>query len=169
MASVSEHHSLGSVAHRLGEIRVVARAVFAAHAVALNIRLVHHIEAELIAHIIELFAVGVVAGAYGVDVCLFHQVKILLISEIGHGPAVIGVKIVTVNALDDDLLPVDVEHIAFDLGFAEADFYCLGGEYLSALLEHDDELIEVGRLRAPGESVLLDIFIVKHGFAALCD
>ena len=74
VAAVAQHHAAGAVLHRGAELRIVARAVFAAHAVAFDIRLVHHIETQLVAQLIEQLRIRIMARADRVDIRAFHQI-----------------------------------------------------------------------------------------------
>ena len=68
------------------------------------VRLVHDIEAVLIAELVELGCIGIMAGAYGVHVMGLHQRQIpvhLLRAddESGHGIAVVAVHAVKLDVL----------------------------------------------------------------------
>ena len=124
---------------------------------AFNICLVHNVEAELVTHIIENLGIGIVACSDSVDVCLLHQMQVLIISLKRHCPAVVGIKIVAVNTLDDNPLAVHIKNAVFDFNSLEADFYALDGKHLSARAKSNDELVEIGFFRRP----CTDIFFNK--------
>ena len=168
MAPVTQHHAPCPVLNGLLEFGVVAGAVLAAHAVALDIGFVHHIEAQLVAKLIEYLGVGVVARTNGVDIGAFHHVEILIISLAGHCPAVVGVKVMPVDALDNDALAVDEQHVAFYLYLFEADADALRAECFSAAFEGNYELVEIRLLGRPALDVLLDVGESEHGLAARC-
>ena len=121
MASVTEHHSFRSVFNCFTEFKVITGAVFAAYAVAFNVRFVHNVKTELVTKFIEKLCVGIMACADCIYVGTLHQMKVLIISFGGHVPAVVGVKIVAVNALDDNSFAVHIEHVALDFHLSETD------------------------------------------------
>ena len=58
--------------------------------------------------------------------------QVLIISFKGNGPAVVGVEIMTVDALDDNPLAVHIKNAFLDFHSLETDFYALDRKNLSA-------------------------------------
>ena len=127
--------------------RKIALVVFAEavhHAVHLDIALINDIQAELIAQLVEIRAVGVVAGAHGVDIVLFHQAQVAQHLVIGHGKAVHGRAVVAVRTAELDGLSVELDDAVFDGHLAHAHG---GGEFFH--LSFQRQVIKVRRLGVP--------------------
>ena len=74
---VAIYHTL--VTDQVGclEVRPLGkRSIFVAHSVRLYVAFVNHIEAVLVAQVVPHRVIGVMAGAYGVDVELFHYADV---------------------------------------------------------------------------------------------
>ena len=125
MTSVTEHHHLGSVDNCGGPKRIVAGDVLPADAVTFNVALVHNIKSKLVTKLVKERIVGIMACSDSVDISLFHKVEILIIPLPRHSPAVVGIKIVTVNTLDNDLLTVYIIYVSDYFNTLEADPYLL--------------------------------------------
>jgi len=66
--------------------------------------------------------VGVVGGADGVDVELFHEFEILAHEGLGDVVAGFGIVVMTVDSFDQDGFAIDEELAVFDFGGFEANF-----------------------------------------------
>ena len=137
---LKRHHiALLTLEVGLGIIVATGQRLLAiAHAVALDIGLGRQIEAVLVAEVVPAGIVGIVAGAYGVDIQIFHDLDILDHALYGDDVTAIGIEFMTIGALDKDRLSVDEQLAALDLDMTEA--YALGNhlEHLGALLQGDE-------------------------------
>ena len=100
--------------HVLGDEVIVGLVVFPVlehHAVALQVSLADQVEAVVVAHAGEQRRVGIVAGADGVDVVLFHQHQVSQHMVFVHRRAHHRVAVVAVDAPELHLLAVDVHHL----------------------------------------------------------
>ena len=79
------------------------------------------VQAEFVADIVEARVIGVVAGAYGVEVVALHHQGIFQHIFVGHSFAVFLVVIVAVGPFDVNHLAVDQQFAVFDFHFAETD------------------------------------------------
>ena len=114
------------------------------HTVGLDVGLVDDVEAVLIAQGGEAGIIGVVAGADAVDIVPLHDHEVADHVLHGGGGAENGVAVVAVDALELDLLAVEVQHAVPDLDGTEAH---LQGNRLAAA--GNEEGVEVGLLVAP--------------------
>ena len=125
VTSVTEHHHLGSVDNCGGPKRIVAGDILPADAVTFNVALVHNIKSKLVTKLVKERIVGIMACSDSVDISLLHKVEILIIPLPRHSPAVVGIKIVTVNTLDNDLLTVYIIYVSDYFNTLEAYPYLL--------------------------------------------
>ncbi|OQC24439.1 MAG: hypothetical protein BWX70_02625 [Verrucomicrobia bacterium ADurb.Bin070] len=122
MVLVALNHA-GLAVHRgFAETGVADRVARVAEAMCLEVGLVHHVNPVLIAQVIPARVVGIVAGAYGVDVVALHQQDVFHHAAVRHGIAAVGVHLVAVDAADQDRLAVqqDLAAARFDLAEAHA-------------------------------------------------
>ena len=111
-------HGAGAVHHAVPPFRQAARHVpggfHRAHllpgAVALQVGLVDHIDAVLVAQLVPEGLVGVVAGAHRVDVVAAEGLHGAVHILGADGAAGGGVPLVAVDAVEDDPLPVQLHH-----------------------------------------------------------
>ena len=89
-----------------------------------------------------------------VDVRLLHKVEILIIPLPRHSPAVIGIKIVTVYALDNDLLTVYIIYVSDYFNTLEADPYLLFHSTAIALVKADRQRVKLRSFGAPSAAIL---------------
>ena len=94
--------------------------------VTLDIGLVDYVKAIFVAEVIPVRHVGVVAGAYGVDVILLHQFDVLHHAFAADHAARVGVELVAVHALKRHGLPIDKQLAAAHVHFAETHFLTNG-------------------------------------------
>ena len=112
MVEVALHQRLRTVNVSLLPSSVVTHFfVGIAIAVGFLIGLVHHVEAPAVAQLVEVFAVGIVAGAQEVDVRLLHQCDILFVGGIVDIAARHGMVIVTIHTTQLHVLAVNLKHL----------------------------------------------------------
>ncbi len=120
------------------------------HAVGLQIRLIHHIEAEPIAQAIEVGVIGIVGAAHCVEVVPLHQQQIPLHGGAIDGIAFGGVVFVTVGTANKQRLTIDPQQAATDLHSPKAHIIGFALDSLALLVEQGQgQAIEVRRLGAP--------------------
>ncbi|MNC41666.1 hypothetical protein D3C75_904410 [compost metagenome] len=90
------------------------------HTVAFQIRLVHHIEAVLVAQVEEPGIIGIVGGADGVDIMRFHHIQVLDHVVQRDGLPKLRMGVMTVHTLQLDRFAVHGEDPVLDLHFLEA-------------------------------------------------
>ena len=78
-------------------------------AVGLEVRLGHHHETDLVAHLVEARVVGVVGGPHRVDVVPLHELQIAAHPVHADGPAPVVVVVVAVDAAHLDVRAVEQE------------------------------------------------------------
>ena len=155
VVAVAQHHALNAVhVGRLPGGGVGKTEIVFPVLVAFEVGLVHAIEAVVVEHGVHLCLAGVVAGAHGVHVGLFHHDNVF--EHGGHvdGTAVHGVRVLEVRATEEYALAVDGHLVVLNLHGAEAVFcgkchffFAVGGE-----LRHFHG-VEVGRFGRPGQEV----------------
>ena len=108
-----------------------------AYAVGFDIRFGNQIKAHLAAHLGEPGGVGIVAGAHGVDVVLFHQDQILPGLLPADGVAGHGVAVVAVYPAKTDGHAVELHHASPHGDLPDAhllgDHFLRGGEQQGVL------------------------------------
>ena len=165
MAAVAQHHALGPVDHGVAPLLAVARDVFAPDAMAFHIAFVHHVKAHLVAQLIKIGIVRIMARADSVYVGLLHQRQIANVRLFGNGPSVVGIEIVSVDALEDHLLPVDIQNVSANLHALEADPDLFLAQEAFRTGRQDGQRIEVRCLGRPWQDV--GHFVAcPHGIAA---
>ena len=116
----------------------------------LDVRLVDHVQAVLVAQVVEPRIVGIVGTAHGVHVMLLHQVEVATHRLLRQRPAVVGVELVAVHPEDRDGLAVDQQLVVAHLHRTEAD--ALGphlGHRSVGRAQRDDGAVELGRFVVP--------------------
>ena len=88
--------------------------------VALDVRLVDHVEPEFVTQVVELLGVRVVGRAHGVDVVALHHQQVGADVVDGDRPPVVGMDLVAVHAVDHHGDAVDQELVADHLDTPEA-------------------------------------------------
>ena len=121
VTAVAQNHAARTVYDCLAPGLRAAGHAFAAHAVTFHVALIHDIKTHLIAQVVKPRRIGIVTGADGVDICLLHQQQILIDPLFGNIPRRIRIEIVTVDALEYKTLIVEIQDVAADLYFFEAD------------------------------------------------
>ena len=116
---------------------------------SLQVRLVHHVEAQPVAQAIELGVVGIVGAAHRVEVVPLHQQQILLHVGRRHRVSRGGMVLVAVGAADQQGLAVDPQQAATDLHRTKA--HVISPLSMGALLVQQGrgQTIKMGRLGAP--------------------
>ena len=150
MVLVAQHHAPVALHVRLCISRHLGQRVFVvAHAVRLDVGLVHDIDAVAVAQLVPLRVVGIVARAYGVDIHLFHDADVLDHPFAAYHIAADGIHLVAVGALDQHGLPVHEQLCVPDLHGTEAHGLRHGLGHAPAVRHGDLERIEVRGLGRP--------------------
>ena len=116
---------------------------------ALQIRFGDEIEAEFVGKIIEVRVVRLVGSTNGVDVALLHPDHVGTHSLVRHGPAGVGVVLVSVHTVYDDRLAVHQHVGTTELNTVEADL--LADVLLSGVENHS---VKSGCLSGPQVEVI---------------
>ena len=125
---IPNHHPLHPIEHRRCEGVLAAYHVVVP--VALDIRLVDNVQAQLIRHLVEIGVIGIVRGPDGIEIILFHQSQILEDFIEADGLSTCGTMIVSIHSLNQQGLAVDQKLSVGDFDVAESDgaivhiFYC---------------------------------------------
>ena len=146
---------LGIIAQRTTLIQLVV------HAVRLDISLVVHVEAILVAKLIEASVLRIVAKAHGIEVIALHQLKVLSHQLFADIMPSLWIMLVDIDALKLDWLPVEEQYrvrlaigrfliklLHLDATETNTEGNDLQG-FASLLLHTHQELVEVGVLRTP--------------------
>ena len=113
MVVVALHQRFGTVHMSVFPGRVLAHLMIGiAVAVSLLVGLVHHVDAPAVAELVEVLAVGIVAGAQKVDVGLLHECDVLFVGGIVHVAPRAGMVVVTIDAAQLHVLAVDLKDLA---------------------------------------------------------
>ena len=126
MVFIPLEHTVCPVKHSAQPLRPVAgkRALRSVRplprAVRLQVRLVDHIKAVLVAQVIPFRAVGIMAGAHGVDIVLLHGPHIAHHILHRYGSARAAVPLMAVHALEHDAPAVEQHQAVPQLKPAEA-------------------------------------------------
>ncbi len=123
--------------------------VLIAHAVRLDICLGHQIDAIAVAEVIPARVIGIVAGAYGVDVELLHAAYVLNHTFHRHHISAVGVKFVAVGTLDENGQTVDKQLTVLDFDVAKTDIDTYYLRLTLARSESGGERVESRRLGRP--------------------
>ena len=116
--AVAADHAGDARHDRVGVTRVVTQA--GVPTVALDVRLVHYVEAQFIAQVEKPRVVGIVRTAHRVHVVLLHQHDVGTHVVNRHGLAALGMMVVPVDTTDHDPPTVDEEVAVDDLDPSEA-------------------------------------------------
>ena len=174
VVAVAFVHVVDAVEHGLYPVLALGQAVIAiALGVRLDVGLVPHIEAVLVAQLIPVFIVGVVACAHGVDAHLLHHLDVVHHLIAGHVLTPLGAMLVAVDAADGHGLAVDAELLDADDGVLEGVFLLQDGHIAEShfaadtlddaaggVLQSDDEGVEIGGLGGPGMHLAHGTFFV---------
>ena len=157
MVPVGQDHPFHPVHDGRGPRRVVAGDVAAADPVGLQVALVDHVEAQLVAQVVEPLRVRVVGAPDRVDVQPLGRQQVLPVAVLGDGPAVVGVEVVPVDPVERDRGPVD-EQLA--VGDPQGPDPGADPQHLAGLgrrlpagrrgAQQGHHLVEVRGLRSPG-------------------
>ncbi len=133
-------------------------AVFRNHipgAVGLEVRLVDHVDAVLVAQLVHARIVGIVRHAKRVDVQPLHEKHVFFHALVGHHVAQIRIDLVAVDAPELDGLVVYViarepRRVLLELHLAEADLVALVLHHrASGILEGQNQRVQVGLFTRP--------------------
>ena len=110
-----------------------------------DVGFVNQVDAIPVAQIVPARVVGVVAGAHGVDVELFHQLNVLDHGLHSDRVARVGIVLVPVHASEQNRHAVDVYLPVFDLDLPEADLAALDFQNVAGrVLQRDQQCVQVG-------------------------
>ena len=96
---------------------------FVSHAVRFQISLSYDINTVLIAQVVPEIVVRVMAGTYGIDVELFHDLNILNHTLAGYIRSAVGIHLMTVGTFYQNRLTIDQNLCIFQFYLTETDFY----------------------------------------------
>ena len=119
--------------------------------VTLHVGLGQHVEAVLVAKVVEHRIVGIVARAHGIDVQALHGLDVLFNLSRCDGTAVDGREVVAVHTMKHHALAVDGQRaVAADFHPAETHLAASAVDDITVLvLQRQHQVIEVGCLGAP--------------------
>ena len=123
--AVAKHHAHGAVnilcGPRGSESDAGGSAVFPVE-MAFNVGLIHAVETIIVKHGVHLGLARIMTGAHGVDIGLFHHLDVFQHGRHVNGTAVDGVRVLRVDAFEQNGLAVDVDFIAANGNMAETIF-----------------------------------------------
>ena len=120
------------------------------HAVTFQVAFVNDVQAVVVAQVEEPRIVGVMRGANGVQVVLFHQQNIGPHGGERHGFAGLRMMVVAVGPFDFYGRAVDQENAVFDLDFPEAHFAGGGFEHFACgVLDCQEQSVQMRRFSRP--------------------
>ena len=120
----------------LGKCLVLGEGFFAvAHAMRFEVGLSGEVDTILVAEVVPTGIVGIVAGTYGIDIELLHDLDVLNHALHGYDVTTIGIELMTIGTLDEDGLAVNEQLASLDFDMAEADLLANGLEGLTTLLQ----------------------------------
>ncbi|MNC03620.1 hypothetical protein D3C75_510330 [compost metagenome] len=150
VVEVPRHHAGDPLQEGVAPGGILRQPPHGGHAVGLQVRLVHHVEAEPVTQSIELGMVGVVGAAHRVEVVLLHQPQILLHGGRGHHMAQGGIVFVAIGAANEQRLAVDPQQAALDLHRPKTHVMGLALDGLVLLVQQGQgQSIQMRRLGAP--------------------
>ena len=151
---IAQHHAPHAIEHRAFKRRIVGDAVIGLaavvaaeerhNAVRFLIRLVQHVNAQLLAQLVEIRRLRIVAGAHGVDVVALHNRHVaqnMLARRIRAG---IAAALMHVHAAETNGFAVEQHDLVAHLDFAHA--HAARDGFLSA---GEDQRVQFGRFRRP--------------------
>ena len=113
--------------------------------VGFDIGFVQHIEAVLVTEFVPAGLVGIVGGAHGVEVKLFHQLDVAQHVLLADHMASIRFMLVTIDAFDQQRFAVDTKLPVHDLDLAHANFAAFHFNDLPGrILERQEQRVEIG-------------------------
>ena len=150
MVLVALDHALGAVEVGGLPLGVDAEQLDGAAAVGLEVGLVDDVEAVAVAQGVEARVVRVVGGADGVDVVALHHGDVACHRLERDRVAEVGVRVVAVDASEQDGPAIHQHLLALDLDGAEADLEALDLQDAAlGVLQREQQLIEAGGLGRP--------------------
>ena len=155
MIFVALDHAPDAVQVRVGEILAPGeRLIVKTHAVAFDVRLIHQINPVTVTQVIPCGLVRIMTAPVGVHVELFHALDVALHAFHRDGLAAIRIKLMAVDALDEEAPAVDEQIAIANLDLAETDIDRNDFErFARAVLEREQQPVEVGMFRRPLERV----------------
>ena len=121
MIEVRAHVVLVALQNLLGKQRLLGLSLGAiAEAVALLVGFSGHVDTVFVAQVVPNGIIGIVAGAYGIDVQALHNLDILNHALTRNNIATVGIEFVAVGTLDEHGLAVHQQLGILNLHAAEA-------------------------------------------------
>jgi hypothetical protein len=140
---VASHHPLDPLDHRAGVAGVVAQRGLPA--VRLDVRLVDHVEAQLVAQVGEVLVVRGVGGAHRVQVVGLHEAQVGAGELARDGPAPLGIMLVVVDPVEHDRLAVDEQRAVGHLDRPEPGPECVHLDHVARRIAERDDGPVAGR------------------------
>ena len=123
MIVIPTDHSAYSLKMSGLESRIIGKRLLAiSHSVRLDVGLIDDIQSITVAKRIPERVIRIVAGTYGIDVQLLHDLYITYHICFRHHISLVRVHLMTVDTLDKDRLSVDLELAVFDADIPETHF-----------------------------------------------
>ena len=104
------------------------------HTMTFEVRFCRQVNSIFITEVIPARIIRIVACTYSIDIQLFHYLNILNHTFYRHYIATIRIQLMTVNALDQDWLPIHQQLSFLDLHPAETD--TLDNDLLRLIIRH---------------------------------
>jgi len=132
-------------------------------AVGLDVRLIHHVHPVIVIQGVCLGALGIMACAYHIDIAALHHQYVLHRSLHRDIFAMTRMDLVTVDAFEPDLLPIDIHPAVHNLYIPES---CSVADRLHDLagriFKHDLKCIEMRLLGRPHQRLTDIHFKTDH-------
>ena len=133
---------------------------------ALDVRLVDNVQAQLVRHLVEIGVIGIVRGANGIEIKLFHQSQVLEDFIEAIGLSTCGTVVVSIHSLNQYGLAVDQKLSVGDFDVAESDgaivhIYC-GSSSRASPDQNRTESIQFRVLVRPGEDVSRHLHLERN-------
>src|SRR5574344_179137 len=121
--------------------------------------LIHHIDAIAVTEFIQIGTIWIVRGAQEIDICLLHQLYILLISGIIHKTTCTRVMVMSVHSSQLHILSIDLEYPTNNLYFLHSKMIVEMLQHLTCLVQQlQTARIEMGLFCRPQAWMVHDTF-----------
>ena len=148
VVAIAQHHASAAFQDRPVVADVVAQRRLTG--VGLDVGLVDHVQAVLVAQVVEQRIVRVVGAPDGVDMVLLHQLQIATHRGLVDGPAPVGIELVAIDPDDDHWFAVDQQLAVPHLDRPEPDALAAHVDHVAERrAERDDGPIERRALVVP--------------------
>ena len=92
----------------------------ATETMCLDASFVHDVESQTVAKLIPAGAIGIMAGAHGIDACPLHEDDVLQHALFGHHTAQFGIVLMTIHTAQTNGTPIDKETSMTNLNASES-------------------------------------------------